>query len=174
MRTKQNYYSYTQQLLFGTLHFTTVLYTFFQNYYYLLMKLLFWKQKRTIGSYTNKKVLLSRDSPCFFPAFLLFDETLFLQIARTARHGFHVRNQVVAAFSASARSVNKTSSDIANEEIALWRMRLQPLPSHKNPLAELRRASSAIPWIALLVRKVSLYLPLLLPQSACFLRLVIL
>ena len=62
------------------------------------MKLLFWKQKRTIGSYTNKKVLLSRDSPCFFPAFLLFDETLFLQIARTARHGFHVRNHSTVLF----------------------------------------------------------------------------
>ena len=47
MWTKQNYYSYTEQLLFGTLHFTRVLYTFFQNYYYLLIKLLFWKQKRT-------------------------------------------------------------------------------------------------------------------------------
>jgi len=40
--------------------------------------LLFWKQKRTIGSYTNKKVPLSRDSQCFFPAFLSFDETFFL------------------------------------------------------------------------------------------------
>ena len=84
MWTKQNYYSYTEQLLFGTLLSTGVLYTFFENYYYLIIKLLFWKQKRTIGSYTNKKVLLSRDSPCFFPAFLLFDETFFLQIARTA------------------------------------------------------------------------------------------
>ena len=33
-------------------------------------------------------------------------------------------------------------------------MRLQPLPSRKNPLADLRRASSVIPWIALLGRKV--------------------
>ena len=48
------------------------------------MKLLFRKQKRTIGSYTNKKVLWSRDSPCFFPAFLFFDETFFLKITRTA------------------------------------------------------------------------------------------
>ena len=39
---------------------------------------LFWKQKRTIGSYINKKVLLSRHSPCFFPAFLFFDGTFFL------------------------------------------------------------------------------------------------
>ena len=74
MWTKQNYYSHTEQLLFGTLHFTRVLYTFFKNYYYLIIKLLFWKQKRTIKSYTNKKVLLSRDSPCFFPAFLFFNE----------------------------------------------------------------------------------------------------
>jgi len=36
----------------------------------------------------------------------------------------------------------------------MWRMRLQALPSHKNPLTELRRASSVIPWIALLGRKV--------------------
>ena len=50
------------------------------------------ERERTIGSYTNKKVLLSRDSPCFFPAFLLFDESFFLKIARTARHGFPVRN----------------------------------------------------------------------------------
>ena len=34
-----------------------------------IFKLLFWKQKRTIGSYTNKKLLLSRDSLCSFPAF---------------------------------------------------------------------------------------------------------
>ena len=59
-----------------------------------------------------------------------------------------------AASSASSRPLNKSSSDIANEEIALWRMRLQELPSHKNPLTELRRASSVVPWIALLGRKV--------------------
>ena len=39
-----------------------------------------------------------------------------------------------AASSASSRPLNKSSSDIADEEIALWRMRLQELPSHKNPL----------------------------------------
>ena len=33
-------------------------------------------------------------------------------------------------------------------------MRLQAMPSHKNPLTELRRASSVVPWIALLGRKV--------------------
>ena len=59
-----------------------------------------------------------------------------------------------AASSASSCSLNKSSSDIANEEIALWRMRLQELPSHKNPLTELRRASSVVPWIVLLGRKV--------------------
>jgi len=84
MWTKQNYYSYTKQLLFGTLHSTKLLCTFFKKYYYLIIKLLFRKQKRTIGSYTNKKVLLSRDSPCFFPALLFFDETFFLQLTRTA------------------------------------------------------------------------------------------
>jgi len=46
------------------------------------------------------------------------------------------------------------SSDIADEELASWRMRLQPLPSHKKPLTELRRTSSVSPWIALLGRKV--------------------
>ena len=61
---------------------------------------------------------------------------------------------LAAASSASSRLVNKSSSDIADEEIVLWRMRLQALPSHKNPLTELRRASSVIPWIALLGRKV--------------------
>ena len=84
MWTKQNYYSYAEQPLFGTLHSTKVLYTFLQNYYYLIIKPPFPKQKRTIGSYTNKKVLLSRDNPCFFPAFLFFDETIFLKLTRTA------------------------------------------------------------------------------------------
>jgi len=46
------------------------------------------------------------------------------------------------------------SSDIAVKEIALWKMCLQPLPSHKNPLTEFGRASSVVPWIALLGRKV--------------------
>jgi len=59
-----------------------------------------------------------------------------------------------AAFSASSRHVNKSSSNISDEEIASWRMYLQTLPSHKNPLTELRRASSMVPWIALLGRKV--------------------
>jgi len=55
---------------------------------------------------------------------------------------------------ASSCPLNKSSSNIADEEIALWRMRLQELQSHKNPLTELRRASSVVPWIALLGRKV--------------------
>jgi len=84
MWTKQNYYFCTEQLLFGKLHSTKVFWTFFQNYYYFIIKLLFRKQKRTIGSYTNKEVLLSRDSLCFFPAFLFFDEIFFLKITRTA------------------------------------------------------------------------------------------
>jgi len=78
------------------------------------------------------------------------------------------------ASSASSRPLNKSSSEITDEEIALWRMRLQELPSHKNPLTELRRASSVVPWIALLGRKVLAVPALLLPQSACFLQLVIL
>ena len=98
MWTKQNYYSHTEQLIFGTLHSTRVLYTFFYNYYHLIIKLLFWKQKRTIGSYTNKKVLLSRDNPCFFTAFLLFDQTFFLQIVRTTWHGFSYRNYSTVVF----------------------------------------------------------------------------
>jgi len=56
--------------------------------------------------------------------------------------------------STSSRPLNKSISDITDEEIALWRMRLQELSSHKNPLTELRRASSVVPWIALLSRKV--------------------
>jgi len=31
---------------------------------------------------------------------------------------------------------------------------LEELPSHKNPLTELRRTSSVVPWITLLGRKV--------------------
>jgi len=61
---------------------------------------------------------------------------------------------LAATSSASSRPVNKSSSDIADEEIALWRMRLQALPSHKNPLTEFRRASSVVQWIVLLGRKV--------------------
>jgi len=63
-------------------------------------------------------------------------------------------NWLAAASLASSRPVNKSSSNIADEEIALWRMCLQALQSHKNPLTELRRASSVVPWIALLGRKV--------------------
>ena len=63
-------------------------------------------------------------------------------------------NWLAAASSASSRPATKSSSDIADEEIAWWRMRLEPLPSHKNPLDELRRASSVVPWICLLARKV--------------------
>jgi len=58
---------------------------------------------------------------------------------------------LAAASSASSRPLNKSSSDIAD---ALWRMRLQELPLHKNPLTVLRRASSVVPWIVLLGRKV--------------------
>jgi len=59
-----------------------------------------------------------------------------------------------AASSASSRPANKSSFDIADAEITLWRMRLQALPSHKKPLTELRCTSSVVPWIALLGRKV--------------------
>jgi len=61
---------------------------------------------------------------------------------------------LAAASSASSRPVNESSSDIVNEEIALWRMCMQALLSYKNPLIELRRASSVVPWIALLGRQV--------------------
>lgn len=63
---------------------------------------------------------------------------------------------LAAASSAASHAVSglRSSSVIAAEEIALWRMRLEPLASHKNPLAELKRASSVVPWIALLGRKV--------------------
>jgi len=51
---------------------------------------------------------------------------------------------LTTASSASSCPLNKSSSNIADEEIALWRMRLQELRSHKNPLTELRRASSPL------------------------------
>ena len=98
MWTKQNYYSHTEQLLFGTLHSTRVLYTFFKTIYYLIIKLLFWKQKRTIGSYTNKKVFLSRDGPCLYPAFLFFNEFFFLKLTRTVSHAFSYRNYSTVVF----------------------------------------------------------------------------
>jgi len=85
---------------------------------------------------------------------LLIDETRADESMRT-----HVTDDdesvdwLAAASSASSRPVNKSSSNIANKEIALWRMCLQALLSHKNPLTELRRASSVVPWIALLERK---------------------
>jgi len=60
---------------------------------------------------------------------------------------------LAAASLASSCPVNKSSSDVADEEIDLWRMRLQALPSHKNPLTEMRRASSVVPLITLLERK---------------------
>jgi len=62
------------------------------------MKLLFRKQTRTIGLNINKKVLWSRDSPCFFPAFLFFDETFLLRLTRTARHGFPFRSYSTVVF----------------------------------------------------------------------------
>jgi len=81
---------------------------------------------------------------------------------------------LAAASSASSCTLNKSSSNVADEEIALWRMRLQELLSHKNPLIELRRASSVVPWIALLGRKVLAVPATSVPQSAFFLQLVIL
>ena len=83
---------------------------------------------------------------------------------------------LAAASSASSpsRSVNKSSPDIADEEIALWRMRLQALPSHKNPLTELRRASSVVPWIALFGRKVFAVPATFAVPERMFVRLVLL
>ena len=78
------------------------------------------------------------------------DESMRTYITNDGESG----DWLAAASSASSRPINKSRSDIADEEIALWRMRLQELPSHKNPLHELRRASSVVPWIALLGRKV--------------------
>jgi len=82
---------------------------------------------------------------------------------------------LTTASSTSSCPLNKSSSNIADDsEIALWRIRLQELLSHKNPLIELRRASSVVPWIALLGRKVLAVPATSAPQSACFLQLVIL
>jgi len=43
--------------------------------------------------------------------------------------------------SASSRPATKTGSDIADDEIALWRMRLDQLQAHNNPLIELKCTS---------------------------------
>ena len=74
-----NYYVDKTKLLF--LHRGTTLWyiTLHSSTLHLVLKLLLsyyqttiLETERTIGSYTTKKVLLSRDSPCFFPAFLFF------------------------------------------------------------------------------------------------------
>jgi len=75
---------------------------------------------------------------------------------------------------ASSHPANNSSSNIVDEEIAVWGMRLQPWPSKKNSLTELRRASSVVAWIALLTRRALAVPTHLLPQSACFLCLLIL
>ena len=48
----------------------------------------------------------------------------------------------------------KTSSDIADEEIRLWQMCLEPLAANENLLIQLKRASSVIQLLCLLARKV--------------------
>jgi len=78
------------------------------------------------------------------------DESMRTYITTDGKSG----DWLVVVSSASSRSLNKSSSDVVNEEIALRRMRLQELLSHNNPLNELRRASSVVPWIVLLGRKV--------------------
>jgi len=80
------------------------------------------------------------------------DESMHTYITNDGESG----NWLPVVSLASSGPLNKSSSDIADEEIALWRMRLpvQPLLLHRNPLTELRRASSVVPWIALLGRKV--------------------
>jgi len=41
---------------------------------------------------------MSRDSLCFFPAFLFFNETFFLKLTRTVWHGFSYRNYSTVVF----------------------------------------------------------------------------
>ena len=50
--------------------------------------------------------------------------------------------------------VNKTSVEVADHEILLWLKRTTPLPAHKSPLSEMLCASSVVPWLAFLARKV--------------------
>ena len=69
MWTKQNYYSYTEQLLFGKLHSTKVLCTFFQNYYYLIIKLLFRKQQKILDHIQTKKYFWVVTARVFFQRF---------------------------------------------------------------------------------------------------------
>jgi len=80
------------------------------------------------------------------------DESMRTYITDDAESG----DWLASASLVSSRPLNKSesSSDIADEQIASWRMRLQELQSHKNPLTELRHASSVVPWIALSGRKV--------------------
>ena len=55
---------------------------------------------------------------------------------------------------AAAAFVNKTITEVADHEIMLWLKRTTPLPPHKSPLSKMLRASSVVPWLALLARKV--------------------
>jgi len=61
---------------------------------------------------------------------LVADESMRTYVTDDGESG----DWLAVASSVSSRPDTKSSSDMTDEEIALWRMRLEPLPSHKNPL----------------------------------------
>jgi len=100
-----NYYVDKTKLLF--LHGTTTFWciTFHQSVLHLFSKLLLSCYQTTISEtekdywiiYKQESTFESWQS-VFFPAFLFFDEILFLKLTRTAWHGFPFRNCSTAVF----------------------------------------------------------------------------
>ena len=104
-----------------------------QNYNFLM--LLFWKQKSAIGSYTSKKVLVSRGNPCF-SAFLFLDEAFCLKLTRTVCHRIPFRHYTTLLFaswrglcvvkgvesSVCIRFVNYNTGVILSQSTGAWQV----------------------------------------------------
>ena len=67
-----------------------------------------------------------------------------------------LRRLCIISFSLSVRdTLHRSRLWLLASMLRMFQVSLvQPLPSHKNPLTKLRRASSVVPWIVLLGRKV--------------------
>ena len=73
--------------LYNAIHQNTL--HFFKIYYYLQIKLLFWEEKSTIGSYIRKKILFELWSNQFVSAFSFLDETFCLKLTKQCVTGSH-------------------------------------------------------------------------------------